>query len=183
MAQALGGGMVDLAVADARGRRGGAAADARGADHPHFHRIDAGSQLVDQLFGAGDHAGDGVADPDGDRRGRDLALVHHIEVIVERGDLVDLGLGQAHLLGQRAQVARGQVAVAVLDQVQVFDQEVAAARAGAQQLAHIGQRLVLDRPALGAPIAPATRNFSVHARPSLDPHITPGWIRAATNRS
>ncbi len=89
-------------------------------------------------------------------------------MVVERGDFVDLGLGQAHVLGQGAQVPGGEMAVAVLDQVQELDQQVAAAGPGAQQLTHIGQGLVLDRPALGPPVAAATRNFSVHARPAFD---------------
>ncbi len=107
--------------------------------------------------------------------------MHHVEVVVEGGDFVDLGLGQPHLLGQGPHVTRGQVAVAVLDQMQMFDQEVAAPGAGSEQLAHVGQGLVLDRPALGAPVAPATRNFSVHARPSLEQLCA--RVRAATNRS
>jgi type VI secretion system secreted protein Hcp len=75
---------------------------------------------------------------------RRLTVLDHVEVVVEGGDLVHLGLGQAELLRQGGQVLVRQAAVAVLDGVQVFDQQVAPARGVAQQCAHLVKCLRLD---------------------------------------
>jgi len=48
---------------------------------------------------------------------------------VEGRDLVDLGLRQPHLGGERRQMRAGNVPVVVLDQMQMLDQQIAAARA------------------------------------------------------
>jgi hypothetical protein len=45
----------------------------------------------------------------------------------------------------------GEMTVAVLDQVQVLDQEIALARAIAEQGTHFGERLGLDLAAFGRP--------------------------------
>src|SRR5262249_55446287 len=54
-----------------------------------------------------------------------------------------------HLLRQRGEMRRGKVAVAVLDQVQVLDQQVAPALAVAKQGAHLVERTRINLPALG----------------------------------
>ena len=82
----------------------------------------------EQLLGARHGAGQAVAHPHRDG-GRRRAVLHHVEMGVEGRDLVDLGLGELHLVGERGEVRRRNVAVAVLDQVQEFDQQVAPARA------------------------------------------------------
>ena len=102
-------------------------------------------------------AAQAVADADGDRRRRRLALLHHVEVVVEGGDLVDLGLGEAQLLGQGRDVLGGDVAPAVLDQVQELDQQVAPARPVAQQRPDRVERLGL-RPAGRAPVVRPRRS-------------------------
>ena len=61
--------------------------------------------------------------------------------MIESGDLVNLGLGQLHLFGQRGQVVNRQMAEAVLQLVQVLNQQVALARRRSQHLAHRGARL------------------------------------------
>ena len=94
----------------------------------------------EQRLGAQQLAGQAVADPHGERRRRRLALLHHIEMGVEGRDLVDLGLRQAHLLGERRQMRGREMAVAVLDQVQMLDQQVAPARAVAEQGPHLLER-------------------------------------------
>ena len=147
--------MVDFAVADARGRRAGAAADARRPHHPHGLRVDGRAELADQLLGPGKHAGNRIADPDGQRRRRRLAFLDDVEMVVERRHLVDLGLRQPHLLGKRAQVGGRQMAVAVLDQVKMFDQQVAPARALAQQRANVFERGIVQPPAFRPAVATA----------------------------
>ncbi len=166
MAQAFAGGVIDLAVTDPRRRRAGAAADAWRADHTHLGRIDDGGQVLDKLLATRQHAADGIADPDGQGRRRRIAFADDVEVIVEGSDLVDLGLRHAHILGQGAQVPRRQMPVPVLDQVEEFDQEIAASLARSQQLAHVRQSPVVDRPPLGPAVSAPTRNFSIHPRSS-----------------
>jgi hypothetical protein len=57
-----------------------------------------------------------------------LPLLHDLEVVVEGRDLVHLGLRELHLLRERRQVRRGEMAVAVVDPVQMLDQQVAPPR-------------------------------------------------------
>src|SRR6266581_3277003 len=75
--------------------------------------------------------------------------------MVEGRDLVDLGKREAHFPGERSEVRGAEVAVAVLDAVQVLDQQVAAARRHAglpafflEQRLNLSQRLGIDLPAL-----------------------------------
>jgi hypothetical protein len=77
------------------------------------------------------------------------AFAHDVEMMIEAGNLVDLGLRHAQFLGQRGQVRGRQAAVLVLDQVQALDQQVAPARHVAQEGQHFGQGLRIDPPALG----------------------------------
>jgi len=67
---------------------------------------------------------------------------------VKRGNLVHLGEREAHLLGQRHEMAREEAAIAVLQQVQVLDQQVATPLAVAEQRLHLGQGGGIDLPAL-----------------------------------
>ncbi len=60
------------------------------------------------------------------------------------------GQRQAHFLRQRGEVRSRQVAVAVVDAVQVLDQQVAAAGGVAQQPPHVLEGLGVDRSALRA---------------------------------
>jgi hypothetical protein len=76
-------------------------------------------------------------------------------MIVERGDLVDLGLRQPHLLGQRPQMACGEAAIFVLDQMQEFDEQVGSARLGAEKSLDFSQSAVIEWSTLGAAIAAA----------------------------
>ena len=109
-----------------------ACADAGRPDDPNPGGVDASLQLGQQLLRPSHGAAQAVADADGHGRRGCLALLHHVEVVVEGGDLVDLGLRQPQLLGQRRHVLGRDMAVAVLDQVQELDQQVAPARAVAQ---------------------------------------------------
>jgi hypothetical protein len=67
---------------------------------------------------------------------------------VEGRDFVDLGLRHFHLEGERGQMWRGDVAVMILDQMQMFDQQIAAARSVDQQRLDISERGRIDLAAL-----------------------------------
>ena len=71
---------------------------------------------------------------------RRLAFLHHVEMRIEGRDLVDFGERELHLLRQRGEVRRGKMAVAILDQMQMLDQEIAPARPVAEQRAHLIER-------------------------------------------
>ena len=133
--------------ADGGHRRPLAAADAGGGQHAH---ILAGrrAQLLEQPLGPGQRAAQAVAHPHREgRRGR-VPVGHDVEVVVEGRDLEHLGQGQAHLVRQRGEMAVRQVRVAVLDQMQVLDQQVAPPRPRAEQGAHLRQRTGVDLAAL-----------------------------------
>ena len=111
-----------------------------------------------------------------ERRRRRLAFLDRIEVGVEGRDLVNLGLGQAHLVGERGQMRGREMAVAVLDQVQVLDQQIAPARPVAEQRLHLLERLVVDLPPLGMPAAPPF----ARARMALPARLACGFDHLAT---
>ena len=102
---------------------------------------------MQQLLGSGELARDRVADTHGDLRWRGVAFLDHVEVVIERRDLEHLRLRQLHLVGERREVDRAQVAEAILQLVQVFDQEIASARLVTEQLEHLSTRLRVDAPA------------------------------------
>ena len=67
---------------------------------------------------------------------------------IERGDLVNLGQRQPHLLGERHQMARMQAAEMVLQQMQVLDQQIVTPLALAEQRQHLVERGRVNLPAL-----------------------------------
>jgi GAF domain-containing protein len=90
---------------------------------------------------------------------------------VERRDLVDFGERELHLLRQRGEMRGGEISVAVLDQVQMFDQEIAPALAVAQQRAHLRERLRLDLASfrrLARAVAPSQSSAVLGARVHLE---------------
>ena len=80
--------------------------------------------------------------------GGGLALLDHVEVMIERGDLVHLRHRHLHLIRQRDQMRSGQAAVPVLNLVQMLDQQIAAPRRIAQQRQDLLARLRVDSPPL-----------------------------------
>ncbi len=142
-----GGGMLVQRVADRHHRRAIAAAHAGRPHHPH-RVAEPALQAGQQSCGAGEFAAEAVAHPHRYRRRRALVVHDDVEMGVERGDLVDLDQGEAHLLGQRRHVARVEAAEMVLQQVQMLDQEVAPALALAEQRAHFVECRRVDLPAL-----------------------------------
>jgi hypothetical protein len=113
-----------LGMADGADRRTVAGAHARRAHDAHVGaepvRQDA-QQMLRPRHGAGERIAH--AHCDGGRRC--LAFLHHVEMGVEGRDLVYLGERELHLIRQRGEMRGGEMAVAVLDQVQVLDQEIA----------------------------------------------------------
>ena len=111
-----------------RHRRLLAAPDAGCGDDSHLapeqHR-----QARQQILRARELAAQAVADSHGQRRRRVLPLLDHVEVVIEGRDLVDLGLRQPHLAREGREMRRAEVAIAVLDLVQVLDQQTGASDA------------------------------------------------------
>src|SRR5262249_52569229 len=119
------------------------------------------------MLGARHRAGERIAHAHGERGRRRLVFLHYVEMGVEGRDLVDLGERELHLLRQRGEMRGGEITVAVLDQVQMLDQEIAPALALAQQRAHLRQRPRLDLAALGRfarAVAPSQSAAIVGAR-------------------
>ena len=150
-------GVIDEIMSDLGDRRGIAASHARRAQHPHLGRIGAGLERLVQCLGAFDGAGDGIAHPNGRGRGRGLALLHHVEMGVEGRDLVSGRLRQTHLLAQRPQMGRGDIMIAVLNQVQIFDQQIGATRLAAQQFLYVLERVVFELASFGKASGPLAR--------------------------
>src|SRR5262249_54833242 len=115
-----------------------------------------------------------VADPDRDSRRRRLAFLHHVEMGVEGRDLVDLRERELHLGRERGEMRGRKVAVTVLDQMQMLDQEIALARALAEQRAHLLDRLRLELATLGGapgpPAAASARAICCAARKGCGVH-------------
>jgi len=98
----------------------------------HAHDAHAGAQRARQPFDqrslpANAHDNDSHTRTVSGGRRR-FAVAHDVEVVIERGDLEHLGLGEPHGLGQRGEHRRREVAVGVLQAMQVLDQQVAAPR-------------------------------------------------------
>ena len=66
---------------------------------------------------------------------------------VESRDFVDFGLRELHLGGKRSEMGAGNVAIVVLNKVQVLDEEVAPAFALAKERPHLVKRVRIDLPA------------------------------------
>ena len=158
-------------VADCDDRGAVTAAQARRAHDPH-PVAEPGRQLPKELRRTGEFAAEAVADPHGQRRRRLLVVHDDVKMGVERGDLVDLDECQPHLLGQRRQMARMETTEAVLQQMQVLDQQVAPAFAVPEQRLHFVQCRGVDLPALWTvePAPPSRARVNAPVVPSLGVH-------------
>ncbi len=114
---------------------------------PHT-RAEPGLEVGEKLRRPGELAAQAVADPHRHRRRRLLVVHDDVEMGVKRGDLVDLGQSQPHLLGQCGQMARVKATEMVLQQVQMLDQQVAPALTVTQQRLNLDERCRIDLPAL-----------------------------------
>jgi hypothetical protein len=66
-------------------------------------------------------------------------------MVIERGDFVHFGRRKAHLVRERDGMGRRNAAVAILDFVEMLDQEIACPRCITEQSLDFGQRLWIDR--------------------------------------
>jgi hypothetical protein len=137
------GGLVDVTVAHLGHGCRVAAPHAGGTHHPHLAAQGAG-QGVEQCLCAHHLAGQAVAHADGEIGRPGFLLQHNVEVGIERGDFVHLRQGKRHFRGKGLQVLGLEAAESVLDQVQMFDQQVAPPRPLAKQVADCLQRLGLE---------------------------------------
>ncbi len=143
------GGLSDGILADNDCRGGLTAAHARHALDPDAP-AEAAGQSRQQRRRAGQLTTDRIAHPDGQGRRRGLVLFDHIKMVVKAGHLVDLNRGQPHLRGQGNEMGRRQVAVVVLNGMQVLNQQIAPAGCAAEQALDLGQSLGVGRPAPGS---------------------------------
>ena len=74
-------------------------------------------------------------------------------------DLVDRGLRQAHFIAQCAQVTGRKTVVAILDEVEEFDQEIRAARPGAKKFTNLTVRVAVKLSSLGKSSGPLPRSY------------------------
>ncbi len=140
--------LVQEVVADLDGGRVVAQADAGGAHDAHRVGGEFALERLDQFVGAEHRAGDAVADPDGEARDVGFPFLHHVEMRVEGRGLEHLGESEAHLVGERGQMVGADLAVGILHQMQVLDQQVALARAAAEQALDLDLGLRIDLTAL-----------------------------------
>ena len=131
-------------------RRGLAAAHAGNRLNPDPGGVGGRAQPFDQPCRAEHLAGQRFTYPHGKLRGRVLIGFQYVEMVIESGRLIDFGHGQFHLDGQGQEMAVRQVAIVVLEPVQVFHQQVAGARRVTQEFPYVGQRLVGRDTALDA---------------------------------
>jgi hypothetical protein len=82
---------------------------------------------------------------------------------VEGRDLVDLGLRQAHFLRQRSQVACRQVTVAILNLMQVLDEQITAPGFIPQQIPNLFQSGWINLATLGGSPGPLLARARVTA--------------------
>ena len=161
--------LVDAVLAHHGGGCGVAAADARHLDHAHIGaRRQVMRQCLRQRSAPRHRAAQRTADPHRDAGRRCRTVAQHLEVVIEGGDLVDLGQRQPHLGGQRDEQGVGQAVVRVVDAVQVFDQKIARSwvvkRLALQQAAHFGLCLGRGLAALGLGARLARRLLRFDAR-------------------
>ena len=147
-----------MPMPDFANRRRVAAAHARRLEHPYRGRILARLERSKECLRPLELAGDGIADADRRWRRRRLALLHDVEMRVKGRDLVDSRLRQPHFIAQSSQMARGEIVVAVLDEMQEFDQKIGPARPRTKQFTNLPKRVLGKLPSLGKTPSPPPRS-------------------------
>ena len=78
-----------------------------------------------------------------------LALLHHVEMRVEGRGLEHFREGELHLVGKGGEMRGRNLAIGVLDEMQMLDQQVAPPRPVAEQKRNLFSGLRIDLAALG----------------------------------
>ena len=133
------------------------------ADAGRAHHADAGTgtvlQFLQQLLRALHRAGERIADADGERRDVGLAFLHHVEMRVEGRGLEHFGERKLHLVRKGGEMGGGNLVIFVLDQMQMFDQEIAPPRPVAEQKFNFVRGRRIDLAPLGRGLgAPPARS-------------------------
>jgi hypothetical protein len=89
-----------------------------------------------------------------------LAFLHHVEMRIKGRGFEYFGKGQFHLVGERREMGGGNLAIGVLDQVQVLDQQIAPPRPIAKQRLDLLRGPGVDLTPLGGRF----RSLASHAR-------------------
>ena len=156
-------GLVQKIMPDLDGGRLVAKPDARSAHDAHRRTRRAG-ELGKQLLRPEQCAGQAVANANRQRRQVRLALFDDVEMSVEGRRLENLGKGQLHELGERREMCCRNLAVAILDEMQVLDEEIAATRPIPDEGLHLAQGFGIDLPSFGSglgALSPGARVFEV----------------------
>jgi len=140
--------------------RGVAPADARRMQNAHVRAEDAG-QRRQQLLRPRELARDRIADAHRDRWWGSVAFFHDIEMMVEGRHFVHFGHRHLHFGGERNQMRRRKTAKPILNEVQVLDQEIAAARGVAEQRRHLLPRFGVNRPTFRDRAHPSASAFGM----------------------
>ena len=174
--------LLRLQMADRADRCMVACTHARRANDAHI-AAELARQFGQQPLGSSHGAGQGITHPHRHRRRRG-AVLHHVEMRIEGRDLVHLGQRHAHQMRERGQMRRGEMAVFVLDQMQMLDQQIAAARPFREQRLNLGQGGGVNLPALRRDArTPPPRSSAVVLLPPVRALRTPGWIMHIHERS
>ena len=108
-------------------------------------------QFFQEVVRSGQVTRDRIADAHGDRRWRGLAFLHHVEVMVEGGHFVDLSHRHLHISRKRDEMRGREMPEAILDLVQVLDEQIAAPWRITEERADVLTRLRIDGATLGCP--------------------------------
>ena len=114
--------MVDETMSNFANRSSIASSHAGRAQYTYLRWVRLGLERSEQRLRSLELAGDGIADANGRRWRRSLSFLNHVEMRIERGDLVDRGLRQSHFIAEGAQMRRREIVVAILDEMQKLDQ-------------------------------------------------------------
>jgi len=140
-------GVIEEIVSNFGGWRGVAASHARRPHHPHT-RAGFLLQLAEQRLRTEHGAGQGITNPDGERRKVRLAFLDHVEMRVKGRGFKHLGKSQLHCIGQRRQMGCRDLVAFVLNKVEVLDQQVSSPRAATEQKLNLFSRLGINLTAL-----------------------------------
>ena len=145
---ALGAGIAEGVLPDTNGRGFRTAADAWHANDSHLFTQNS-RQLFQQRIGTGHRAGKRFAHAHRQRSGCNFAFFDDIEVVIERRYFVDFGERDFHRFGECRHVRGGKLAEFILDEMQIFDEQIAAGLACRQQCGDFGACKRIDLAALG----------------------------------